>query len=457
MGIFCIISSCVYCLHPHEYSYSYNLLCLLLFIASFIVYLKLRSRKNYFDFDFIFLTTFFFAFYTYPVFLYPINPQYFFIFSFEFNENVISQATALATMGGQMYMLGEISVKRKGRPSLIQPQKLPLKVLIFITILTVLACVLHGGYNLMKRVYAGDATIESASGSFMAYLSVLSALFIFFTISAQFNNLVCIDPHKVNFRYVKKWFLLFLMAYMLLLLSAGSRGQSLGIVLALGGLYTLLFRPMGLKLVMPMMAVGIFILAFISYTRGGGDFSLQSFWDLFIDLIVVNRNSFIAIDYVDTHGFTYGISMLSYLLKPIPFLQGFVFNLFGINPSSGSSAMLFSVETLGENPAFGVGTNIIADLYLAFGAVGVAIFMYVGGRFVAAMRMKAASHCTSGIVIYTLLVANAVYQVRAEYFYSLQSILWSLLLLYVVRTLSRDNMAAPTKKENDATHERVVS
>ena len=427
-----LVAIYVYWMHPKVYSYEYNTYCLIHFFIATIFFFKYKKKKNYFDFDTIFLIAYFFTFFMYPVFIYPVDPYYFFIFNYGFNENVISQSTALSLLGSQMYMFGSITYgRRKMKKTFLHYY--PVNSFIICSILFFLLFIFFGGYSYYKDLYAGNITTQDIKNSGLAYMNMLFWIFLLVALSLEFNKMLCLDRNKFQLSNVNKVLLIFIVIYIPLLLSTGTRGVSMQTLLIILGLYSFYYKPVSLKKMIPLVCLGTLGMFFISSTRGGGTFRIQSFMDMFMDLVINNRNTFVAVDYVQEHGVSYGVSMLGYILRTIPFAQGIVFRLFDVNPNETSSAMLLTVETLGENPSFGVGTNIIADLYLAFGAVGVIVFMFLGGYFVSMVQSNAESFRLNYIVMYAILLSLSIYTVRAEFFFSLYLLAWTAFILYFIK------------------------
>ena len=425
-----LIALIVYILHPNDYVYSYNLYCMLQFIGSFIIFLILKKKKNYFDFDILFLITCFFAFFAYPVLIFPIDPYYFFAFNIKFDHTVISQGTALALLGLEIYMTGSIFYNAPNTKPNVNIGFYPLKAYTFSTDLLLIFFIILGGYTNFYNAYKG---IESAESGLFAYIHVMLITFLIVSICMQYSNLLYIDRYKLSSKYIYKPFLFLIFAYVIIVLSTGSRTVPLQIVLAMVGLYTLIFKPMSLKLTLILIGIGVFSLASISYMRTDGG-KIGNIYDAFIDIIIVNRNTFAAIEYVNNNGYTYGTSMLSYLLQPIPFGQSIIFNIFNLDPNYMASSKLLTTEALGYDRSIGLGTNIIADIYLSFGVIGIIIFMFFGGWFVSKAKYLA-KYKMNYMVIYAVLIANSVFLVRAEFFYCLQEIIWALIVFYFTKPL----------------------
>jgi hypothetical protein len=138
---------------------------------------------------------------------------------------------------------------------------------------------------------------------------------------------------------------------------------------------------------------GALILAFIAYTRTLDSnlsflergFEQFQFDFIGMDLIRTNRNLFQAYDYVQNNNITYGSTLSADFFGIVPLLAGFVEKVSGLTLTT-SSAFLTYLEFSVDAP-FGVGSNMVGDLYLSFGIIGVMIFPFILGFFVRKMEL----------------------------------------------------------------------
>jgi hypothetical protein len=158
-----------------------------------------------------------------------------------------------------------------------------------------------------------------------------------------------------------------------------------------------------------------------------------------MDLIINNRNNFVAIEYVQDNGLTYGKSLLGNLLKIIPFLSGVVHNVFDLSIFETSSSMLLTAETLGEDFTLGLGTSILADLYLAFGLCGVICGFYILGRFVSYLENNLSSGSIYVMIAYATMISNSVFVVRSEFFYIIGKLVYAYVIFYIMSHLKFRN------------------
>jgi len=169
--------------------------------------------------------------------------------------------------------------------------------------------------------------------------------------------------------------------------------------------------------------------------RVDGDSSQLALVDVFMDLIINNRNNFVAIEYVDDNGITYGKSMLGSILRIIPLLSGFVHNMFHLNIFETTSSMLLTATTLGEDFTLGLGTSILADLFLAFGLVGVVLGMGLLGRVITYLENRLQSGSPIILITYAVFISLSVVIVRTEYFNVLNKLVYALVAYWILSKL----------------------
>lgn len=106
-GFLIIISIVIYILAPTTYSFEYCLLCHNVFILNlaYLLYKDLKNEKI--GFNTLFSISFYFTNFVYPIFIYPVNPD-FSLFQYRFDVNVVSKCTALALLAYSVYVGGYI-------------------------------------------------------------------------------------------------------------------------------------------------------------------------------------------------------------------------------------------------------------------------------------------------------------------------------------------------------------
>lgn len=457
-----IISIILYYLAPDKYSYGYCVLLTIFFILSSIrIIQNVTINRNFFNFHTLFIISFFFVNFVYPVFLYPNSPFYFSVFKKDFNHDVITKATALALIGSCSYNLGvSLFYKRDYEYATIKDTN-PGTILFLLTNWLYLVFIL-------LILFAGK---EMFQGNFGSTLHIPTGLLVIFQISLSLAVLLVILTRSYSNSFlglIRKFnigILLLLFVYILLFIYTGDRGPVIQIVIFTLGAFTFLVKPMKFRRFILIVIAGMLILTFVSYARsknatatdqkgisgfverGIKNMKINSFFDLGMDLIVCNRNLYAGFDYVNRNGINYGKSMSYYVFSPIPFLPTLMTRLFFYSdPVNLTTASIITKEA---KATYGLGTNIIADLYMAFGIVGVIVFMLLLGIIVINFERKAYfSRRMNYIIAYLLLLGFSVYLARTSILFPLRYILWAILLyelfkrfrILLIKFASRNNI-----------------
>ncbi len=427
-----LLSVILFICAPHTYVWGYNFLCCLLFIFMVILYYKYSKKSNYFDFDTIFTFSFFITFFIYPIFLYPINPQYFTMFSFGFNENVITRSTALSVLGFSSYIMGRLK-KFDRIPYKESPyRKIKFHSFFYLSVVVFGILLCSGSLSSLRGLYDGEG--RNQVSSVVRYIGVVYSPLLILTIVTQFYKLN--QNNLLSVKQFNKPFIVFILLQSLLILSTGSRSGVLSIFLVVIWLYSYYFNPIGKIKFILLVLGGAISLSVIGIFRVGGNIEAFAFIDMFMDLIINNRNTFVAVDYVDREGITFGKSMLACVFRVIPFLSSLMHNLFKLDVSETSSSLLLTKETLGDDSSLGLGTSIIADLYLGFGVAGVICFMYILGVVIKYLEKKVQNNNIYFIIVYAVFMSQAVYIVRSEYFFSVNEIVLCVFLFWLISKLT---------------------
>lgn len=420
--LFFFIALALYFFAPYRYSLYFVSLVFILYIIDFVFYFSLKRTKNYFTFDFIFSIVFAFVYFMYPLFIFPLNKSRFFMFNYGFNENVINKSTALAFIGYSVFTLGLLWKKEKSK----NKREIQFKaVSMAVPNMAVASCVfLHLARRLTtSSVYStGDAN-PAASDGVWGYISILQSAVIMAALSIEFYNQFHGLRKKNPVRNNPILFIL-LLADILITFSNGSRSGALQIILSILAGVSLLHNGFTLKKVFMLMLSGMALLSFIMVARSGGAFQFSfNVLNMTMDLIVNNYTLYIGYDYVQNNGYV-PFTLIGSLLNAIPMFSGLVVNTFGISMYETSSARYFSLLVLGDNPSFGVGTNIIGALYLAGGLIFVIVFMFLLGCVISWLSADLRKSSLYKVVLYFTMIGLSVYIVRADYFYPVGKIVF---------------------------------
>jgi oligosaccharide repeat unit polymerase len=337
--------------------------------------------------------------------------------------------------GIESYFLGNVMIRNNGcKLKVINVSKnvFPAYLGVVLLLIFILKEIIFPSVN----IYKGEGSADpSASGGIWGYFVLFSRMIIMSVICFQF---------RFNMNNNKKWykndlvFWFFLIIFFIVNIRLGRRGIILQYLLIIFFYVSVISGGFKLRRVLFSVLLGLISLNIILITRSGGsgafNFSFNVF-DMALDLIINNRNTFLAVDYVEKNGVLFP-PFLGTLLGVIPFLSSLFFNALNIGGYYQTSAVFFSYLTFGQEMQFGVGTNIIASLYLSLGILGVIVGMFCLGLLVSHLMNKFYQNSYFGSFAYTILVSYSVYWVRSEFFTFVRYMVWGL-LFYSILSISK--------------------
>lgn len=442
-----LLSLLLYSFSPDVYSNQYCILLFVIYIFSaFLIVKHTVINNNYFNFHVLFLISFFFVNFAYPVFLYPIDPFYFPVFKRSFNHDIITKATALALVGSSAYGLG-VGLQFKKPNENKQQVNTNIKTLHFFSTILLyiffLGLMIFGGMALIKGQFGSTSKIPAGLLTLFEVIIGLSVILVANSKTYKGNFIDFINK-------LSKPVLLILCFYILVFIFTGDRGPVIQIVLITIYVFSIYVKPVKFRSFILLALVGMFFLTFISYARkqtvkdtnktavtiskGIKYMQFESFFDIGMDLIVCNRNLYFGYDYTKTTGLSYGKNMFFFIFAPVPMLPSFLTHIFfNSTPDDLSTAKLITKKS---KSTYGLGTNMIADLYMAFGVWGVIFFMLFLGYIVTVFHEKSVnSNNLNYIIAYSFLISLSIYLPRTTIFEPLRHIIWALLLFKFMKEI----------------------
>lgn len=380
------------------------------------------------DYDTMFFLSFFFVCFFFPIFVYPYDQTRYWMFLYEYNENLISKGTALSLLGVASYMTGSVFYKSKNiSRTNSRGQYTDTTLIGGLSVFGFICYIVTGGYSALINMYKGEGAVSGVGQYFfiIAYVGIFCMI-----IAWQYNSYI----KSGNFKLlsIPPYWIAYIVMFIFLMLYSGSRGKVINIALLSLGVYSCLFRPFSLKKVAVLSVIGIIFMFSIVLYRSNGSENVGQFADVVMDLMINSRNTYAVMEYVDENGFSFGRSMLGYTLAVIPFAQNVIFSLFNIDPDTVSSSLIITKETIGTTSEVGLGTTVIADLYLAFGEIGVICGMAALGLFIS-YTLENSKKNIYALIAYGIMMCFAVYQPRSEIFFSLRVLIWSLAIMNISR------------------------
>lgn len=439
--IYLFFSLLLYVFSPEKYSIQFCSLVTILFFLQTIPFIMKKSNGNYVNFYSIFFIGYFFVNFFYAIALFPIDREYFSVFRLAFNENYINKGTALAQLASSSFITGTYFIPQFTNASAgIYNHKetstfyLSHKTTTIITMILFLFFLLTVG----QQFLAGDFTAHSPLSLYI--LQLLQSCFIL-------SSIIFFK----YFKYQKQKSLFYAIAggYILIFLSVGDRGPGLSLILILSALYAFYIKKIPLKFLLIFGVAGMLVMSFIGigrttdYTtiegnviqRGIEKSEAQSIKDLMYSatgpFVVNTRNLYVGLEYVDKNGLNWGETMYGAFIAVVPFGQYIFSNLTGITPKGSSS--FFTELAFGKNPPYGLGTNLISDVYISFGTFGVIILFLLFGYTIEHFRVKLFYKDGSySAIFYFSLIYFGASIVRNGLFMPLKFIVWAIVLYYLL-------------------------
>lgn len=383
------------------------------------------------------------------------------MFSYSFDESVISYGTAVAYMAYCFMQLGlnntntssrvRISINNTALTQLSQRKlKKGLSFLSFVFAVSLLYFLLNGGTG-----YFSDQFIYSMSEQdrFMGYV-------------VQFINPIAMSiialafmlPNKKCFAFY--FSIALLLVYIAAILSTGSRTYPLAMIIMAMFMYNDHVK----KISAPKLAIlglaFLVVMVLAGSLRGSGELITtqkisaeasealtersENAFSFANELIICNRNLYYLISSTDKVSYTFGITILGYFLGMVPFLPSLFMAVTGVPEYLLNSALYNTVLSTGPNYTKGLGTHAVADIYICWGIIGVILIFYFYGYLITKLKSKGNLYAT---IAYYVIVSNAVYACRASIF-NLRAVLWTIIVVYIVMQLTGQSQKAKTITNN---------
>lgn len=423
----------LYFVAPEQYSQPYSWICALIFIVMMTstIIKSCKETKTLLNFDVLFSMAFYYTNYVYPTILYPINPD-FILFRLDFNHHYINQGIALSTIAYCSYAMGRLCyVNIKSEKNLIVLPKDRISVLRIVTIVMIFILVFYMLPN-FGREYYGAANLFN--NPFIDKVSQLVYVLAYFFIIYSFVKI-----KKQSLCSVENLLLIGGFVFLhLLFVSVGSRYLPIRLFLLFLFLFNTYYKKIANYQIALLVFGGMFFMTFLGDARSHQlDFvSDNVFVNAGRDLIINNRSLYVLMDYADNHGYTYGRTFLINILSIIPYAQSIFDNWFGLTEHDTNSAMLVTdLYFKGTKMSItGLGTNLVGDVYLAFGLIGDILLFYLLGLLVHILIRKILMSSNIFYVSsYAIFFFNSIYWTRSGFLTPIREIVWIFILIYLLK------------------------
>lgn len=405
-----------------QYSYTFDLTCFVMYSISSIAMLLNNCKTSLMKYEFFFTIAFLLTHFIYTTVYYNsdissiISPD-------SFLPQFFNKGTALSLVGGAFFNLGVFDTKLATLSKTIVSRIKLYEPTIILTVL-ILA--------FLPFLYRLSGTGEYTTEFENSLLNGILICIIYYSLMANFNNASSCGTIKQKVKGIATIPNGLILVYVLLFLLIGSRTLPLRIAFILLFLFDVFIFRFKKRDVIVASIIGLVLMAFIRFDRTGGSMEGISLLNLGDDLIGCNRCLHYVMDYVSKNGFSYGLTLIITIISIIPHGASVFMELTGYSSAQLNSAAMITYVYGSANQG-GLGTTIIADLYLAFGFIGVLVFMYLLGMVVRKLYAGVCKEKLSDIFLYALFIMDAVYINRSMYFVSATFIAWSYFLYLIFR------------------------
>jgi oligosaccharide repeat unit polymerase len=380
------------------------------------------------------MIAFFCVNFIYPVYYFPTDPSYS-VFGFQFNYQIICKATSLAYVAFSIYLFGLTLRKYEPRDIIDFPLEIFSKS--FFRNLLLLFLILSISYiaSVGANFFSGydwfvdqiDQQTYNPIITYLAYSSSLFAMFFFF------------NPDRRK----KLLYSIIIISFIFIFTVSGSRTLPLGLALIIMISYNDKVKKIPTIPFLSFIILGFIVLSFIANARFGGiadsayfengikATSDNSTLDFTNDLVVNNRNLYVLVDYADNHGLTFGLNMLASVIGIIPGAVTLFSNTFNIPVDFMTAAGFNTFLEFGLGSTWGLGGNMVGDVYLSFGFIGVLLAFFFLGIFVSKV-ISCYKTNVSYYITYCILTFSSIYMNRESFFMPLRGILFSIIIFWLL-------------------------
>lgn len=425
LRIFWVLFALGYCICPVHTTFNPLMfrIILVVYLIAFFCFFKAKKKDNYFDFDTILLT--FCTIEHFMGFLFVGTEDFDRLFVTGMDYTLITKGALLASVGLVSYMIGASKIERNesqlkeraksyNRYKVISPE-----IIISVFFLSYVMFVLSGGLSFFESQYKDGVGSMAGNGRIFQAISLMTI----------FSNILCarfvldyLRGGRISKRMLFFALIIFVVAAHMALV--GNRTIFSYLILPYVISFFSYVKKLNATKTLVLMIIGVIGMYAIQIFRQGGDtYSTNSILRLFSDVIAPSRAYLGGFEYVNHYGYTYGVTMLHSFYSLIPGLATFI----------GESASIGSAEAITYYLADGtvtggLGTTIIADVYISFGFVGVLVFMYYLGWFV----HKTWTDPLNDMLIQMAMLSCCVFMGRSAYFSPLRLIVWSIVFCSII-------------------------
>lgn len=412
-----------------------------------------KDIKTYFKVE-----TFFFIFY-YILFYYPY--QSYVLGNFDISTVAVgfgnpyieytNPSILLSTIGLISFMLGlklyKPKKKKKKQENVFNniyfSKRYANSVLILLLIISVFLLLMFSqsdaASNMLMSAYTGSVSGDVNDDGVYFIISLIATLNIGFVIVylLQFKK---ISPLVIMVSIIP-------VLWMIVLFLSGDRNMFFILALAIVGGYYTFFKSIGIKRLSLYAFAAYLIFIIGGITRQLSEKSFSSFIEnIHLDAIfedsleegqfatttITSRAAFAVVE--EKQGYFYGKFFVAGAMGIIPYSRGLFYDR---TDREIASSRVLGDEMLRANSGWGVGSNVISDIYLQFGMIGVVLFMTLLGWYGSKATRNVMENSDSYIAIIIYIVTLSLYAEISRYSitFPIRNLIWSYWLFKIFEFL----------------------
>ncbi|WP_417608028.1 O-antigen polysaccharide polymerase Wzy [Owenweeksia hongkongensis] len=352
------------------------------------------------------------------------------------NDRLVPKASLISALALVMYYIGYLMASYyKAGVKHIEVKQISAVVyssrgLLVLMVALLSLFMLTADWNYFRGNY-GDVSVGTLADYAQQYLLLAMIGYVVLFVK---NERIKGNVYKNMLSYTSKLgstFLLISGVYLVLVLVSGDRGPILQFgVTYLGGYVLVAKRKMRLVVVLAGLFIGataISLLGFVREIGNGADFwkkvevaySLRaesriqsSISPSTLELAGSVRTMHAAVDYSENYGHTNGLFQLFQVLSIVPGVGTIAKALTGMENTDFKSSAFLTRHILGSNPDRGLGTTVVADIFLDFGIIGVVVIFCLFAWFVRYLEVNVFSarlFRISTLALFFIFLSQAIY------------------------------------------------
>lgn len=437
---FLLISIASFFMVPLSFSREFCIWEMMTFMMVAVLFLQHKVRRNgIICFDMFFIPTFLLINYAHAVFIYP-DDGFLPPFQFPTNVELIPYAISVAQMGIAFYMFGNILFEKDVQDKKVLKAEIPKMAVNRIAIVSFVASLAVFCYVIVLRLAASFQHLYPRLMTMILSLIALSWFFQTQQLNAEDHSFLgMLRKNKMNIAST----LLFSLSQLFI----GSRAVVLFLLFILLLLTNIYYFRIRFRLLLPVMLLGMLLMGFLaiirvsSYNLSNVNFmdafkygveviidSPSILWLFLSDFVVNAKTLYDAVDFTRLNGFLMGTSYVQYLFVFLPMGGSFFTKMLtGLDMDEVRTG---NILTSFSDATYGLGTNMVGDLYMNFSFLGVVILMFLLGMLVARVEIPKSKY---QLYAYMALFANCIYLVRADIFSWLTFFVFFLIFDWLLR------------------------